>query len=251
VYCTTFGLAGAEWKRQNRAANWFEQEVRLKYSSTLFALAALLASPSVAFADTITSGPADTTINYFGSPDTTSYGETFTAPGGNLQSWTFSVADPTGNFDFVIANWNGSRPVGPALYSASSSSATTASPDPVGATSFTWSGINLGLTTGTQYLAYITVAGVSNPTGQTGVSGTAADNFLGGQFFFLNSDGVDPLSLSSGWSNFGVPDMAFSANFDPVAVPGPIVGAGIPGLVMALGGLVILSRRRRNQAVLA
>jgi hypothetical protein len=35
------------------------------------------------------------------------------------------------------------------------------------------------------------------------------------------------------------------------AVPGPVVGAGIPGLVMALGGLVVLSRRRRNQAAVA
>jgi hypothetical protein len=31
-------------------------------------------------------------------------------------------------------------------------------------------------------------------------------------------------------------------------VPGPIVGAGIPGLALALGGLVILSRRCRTQA---
>lgn len=31
-------------------------------------------------------------------------------------------------------------------------------------------------------------------------------------------------------------------------VPGPIVGAGLPGVMMALGGLVVLARRRRNQA---
>jgi fibro-slime domain-containing protein len=36
-------------------------------------------------------------------------------------------------------------------------------------------------------------------------------------------------------------------NGDINPVPGPIVGAGLPGLMMALGGLVILSRLRRNQ----
>ena len=32
----------------------------------------------------------------------------------------------------------------------------------------------------------------------------------------------------------------------PVAVPGPIAGAGLPGLLMALGGLLALGRRRRQ-----
>jgi hypothetical protein len=115
----------------------------------------------------------------FGAPDTSTYGETFFAPGGNLTSFNFLIYNYSsgggggGGCDdecpaslgpvdatFVVAAWNGFGVSGPALYSQS-----VVVPQTGG---FAWTnigGFNLALNQGQQYVAFLTVAGIDSNGG--------------------------------------------------------------------------------------
>ena len=69
-----------------------------------------------------------------------------------------------------------------------------------------------------------------------------------------SNGGIEPDWLRVGTDIVGGnPAPQFNAAFvlNGVSVPGPIAGAGLPGLVAALGGLLALARRRKASAALA
>jgi len=182
------------------------------------------------------SGGTQSTEIYFGSPDTTSYGEYFTAPGGALDNWTFWSQSVTtaGNLKLVVASWNGTSAVAPALYTSAPIADSGASNE-----ALTFSGINLALTAGQSYIAYMTVAGVAGPVTGAAIA-TSSTDVLNGGGVYDNSSGVDPLTPGSNtWTK---PSLYFtySATFGPAAVPEP---AGAAVLAFGLIGLGFVRRR--------
>jgi len=103
----------------------------------------------------------------------------------------------------------------------------------------------LDLTTKTVLAQYSLLDGVGTPLPTINNGNGFPDYLLTGFDINLPSIVGDQIVFYSRWSNTSDGPESFFL----VATPGPIAGAGIPGLFMALGGMVGLNRyRRRRQA---
>lgn len=183
-------------------------------------------------------GTIGTAISSLGAPDTTSYGETFTSLGGVLQDFTFyATSGARGNVGLTIAAWDGSKAIGPALYT-SSPIAYTGGSQLLGA-----NGINLTLEANANYIAYLTVVGITNPISSVTMLGSTGDGGLAGNFVYLNSGGKNPLDLNQAWDTYYVSNLTYTANIT-AAVPEPETY----GMLLAGLGLLGFVARRKNKS---
>jgi hypothetical protein len=88
------------------------------------------------------------------------------------------------------------------------------------------------------------IASYTTTPGDAGIANSVNTSFVALSAFTFR---IIDAKTDAGGNDFAVDNLSIEA----AAVPGPIAGAGLPGLVIALGGLVALARRRRNQAAVA
>jgi hypothetical protein len=149
---------------------------------------------------------------------------------------------------------------------------TTGTATAIGATGLSFGGIVMGMSSGSNTL-YLTqndfLYALNTTNGAATLIGTANVNEFGfgalvnigstlyagaagpsntPNIYTLDPQNADATFVTSSPSTPSAPDVAGFWGLAPAAVPGPIAGAGLPGLIAVFGGFLALGRRRRRPA---
>ncbi len=220
-----------------------------KLSMILTAALTLCAATSAEAAtvfDTTSSSTA--TWQPFGRPNTSTYGQTFTAPTDNVLNSFSLFLTPTGAVDFkaFLYLWDGTKATGTSLFSSDILNSNNG-PE------FMFNTGGISLLSGAQYVAFLTTAGVPGGNGTTTMPTDGyQDTLPGGSFVYYNAGNDFAALTSSSWDKTGGgDDVFFKASFSSAvaAVPEPGTWAMMLVGFAFIGGAMRSAKRRQKLTV--